>query len=59
MWSELMTENGDNLSKELDEFIENLQKYSVALKNGDRVELEKLLSEGNERKLLIDTKNKK
>ncbi|MBR2321988.1 MAG: prephenate dehydrogenase/arogenate dehydrogenase family protein [Clostridia bacterium] len=59
MWSELMIENGDNLSKELDEFIENLQKYSVALKNGDRVELEKLLSEGNERKLLIDTKNKK
>lgn len=59
MWSELMIENGDNLSKELDEFIENLQKYSVALKNSDRVELEKLLSEGNERKLLIDTKNKK
>ena len=59
MWSELMIENGDNLSKELDEFIENLQKYSVALKNGDKVELEKLLSEGNERKLLIDTKNKK
>ena len=59
MWSELMIENGDNLSKELDEFIDNLQKYSVALKNSDRVELEKLLSEGNERKLLIDTKNKK
>ena len=59
MWSELMIENGDNLSKELDEFIENLQKYSVALKNSDRVELEQLLSEGNERKLLIDTKNKK
>ena len=59
MWSELMIENGDNLSKELDEFIDNLQKYSVALKNGDKVELEKLLSEGNERKLLIDTKNKK
>lgn len=59
MWAELMIENGDNLSKELDEFIENVQKYSVALKNGDKVELEKLLSEGNERKLLIDSKNKK
>lgn len=59
MWAELMIENGDNLSSELDEFIENVQKYSVALKNGDKVELEKLLSEGNERKLLIDSKNKK
>lgn len=59
MWAELMIENGDNLSSELDEFIENVQKYSVALKNGDKVELEKLLREGNERKLLIDNKNKK
>ena len=59
MWAELMSENGDNLSKELDELICNLQKYSVALKNDDVYELEKLLSEGNERKLLIDKNNKK
>lgn len=59
MWAELMSENGDNLSKQLDELISNLQKYSVALKNNDVYELEKLLSEGNERKLLIDKNNKK
>ncbi len=59
MWSELMIENGDNLQKELDELICNLQKYNVALKNNDKAELRKLLNEGNERKLLIDSNNKK
>ncbi len=59
MWAELMNENGDNLSKQLDELICNLQKYSVALKNNNAYELESLLSEGNERKLLIDKNSKK
>ncbi len=59
MWTELMMGNKDNLSKELDEFISNISKYSVALKSGNQEELERLLSEGNERKLLIDTSNKK
>lgn len=58
MWAELMIKNGDNLSRELNELITNLQKYSVALENGDREELRKLLAEGNERKLLIDSKKK-
>lgn len=59
MWSELMFENKDFLSRELDEFIGNIQKYSDALKSGDKAKLKQLLSEGNERKLLIDTKIKK
>lgn len=58
MWAELMTMNKDNLSKELDELIVNLTKYSIALKQGNKAELKQLLSEGNERKLLIDSRKK-
>ena len=58
MWSGLMTENNEMLSSELDELIENLTKYSKALKNKDRNELEELLKEGNDRKLSIDTRSK-
>lgn len=56
MWAELMIENKDNLSSELDEFIENITKYSNALKLGDKEQLKNLLREGNERKLLIDNR---
>ncbi len=56
MWAELMIENKDNLQKELDEFIKNIQKYSDALNNGDKESLKELLREGNERKLSIDIK---
>ncbi len=56
MWAELMIENKDNLQKELDEFIKNIQKYSDALNNGDKESLKELLREGNERKLSIDVK---
>lgn len=56
MWAELMIENKDNLKKELDEFILNIQKYSDALNSGDKLQLKELLREGNERKLLIDNK---
>lgn len=58
MWSGLMTANGEKLSKELDELILNLQKYSEALKNNDRTTLEELLKEGNDRKLSIDSRSK-
>ena len=59
MWSGLMISNKDKLKKELDEFILNLQKYSTALENGSREELEILLAEGNERKLSIDSRSNK
>ena len=58
MWSGLMTANSDKLSNELDELISNLQQYSNALKNNDRESLEKLLKEGNDRKISIDTRSK-
>ncbi len=56
MWAELMIENKDNLSSELDEFILNITKYSDALKLGDKQQLKNLLQEGNERKLSIDSR---
>ena len=59
MWSGLMFANKDKLKKELDEFICNLQKYSSALNSGSREDLEVLLKEGNDRKLLIDVRSSK
>ena len=59
MWSGLMTLNKERLVLELDELIENLKKYSNALKSGDREGLENLLKEGNERKLSIDSRSNK
>jgi prephenate dehydrogenase len=58
MWAELMSMNKDNLQVQLDELIGNLTKYSVALKQGDKAELKRLLAEGNDRKLLIDSRKK-
>ena len=59
MWSGLMLENSDKLSKELDELILNLQKYSNALKNDDKQVLEDLLEDGNQRKIQIDSRSNK
>ena len=59
MWAELMTENGDKLKAELDEFIDNLKKYSDSLGSGDKDALRALLAEGNERKLAIDVRSAK
>ncbi len=50
MWTELFLENKDNLIFELDYLIEELKKYSDAMKNDDEVELKKLLKEGREAK---------
>lgn len=54
MWTELFLENEDNLINEVDGIIENLQKYSKALKEHDAVTLKELLKEGRERKEKID-----
>lgn len=59
MWSSLMINNKDVLSDELKELIENLNLYLQALEKGDQDMLEKLLSDGNERKLAIDLRGKK
>ncbi len=59
MWTELMLENADYLAEELDILIENLKKYSSAIKRGDKEELYSLLAEGNEIKLKIDVNKAK
>jgi prephenate dehydrogenase len=46
MWTELFLENGDFLASEIDLVVENLQKYSEAIKAGDAERLEVLLREG-------------
>lgn len=59
MWAGLMIENGDMLLPELNELLGNLTAYRDALANGDEAKLRTLLSDGNERKLLIDVKSAK
>ena len=46
MWTELFLENKDNLIFELDYLIEELKKYSEAMKNDDAVMLKQLLKDG-------------
>jgi len=47
MWTELFMENGDNLCFEIDNIIAELQKYSDAIKRGDKEMLRTLLDEGS------------
>ena len=54
MWTELFLENPENLVQEIDTLIENLQKYSDAIKANDSKTLRELLKDGREKKALID-----
>ncbi len=54
MWTELFLENKENLIFELDYIINELQKYSDAMKNDDAELLKSLLREGKEMKLKAD-----
>jgi len=54
MWTQLFLQNADNLTRELDIFIEELQKYRGAIAGGDGQCLEALLDEGRRRKKEID-----
>lgn len=56
MWATLMDLNKDYLAQELDLLINNLQKYSNALKLNDKETLKWLLAEGNEIKISIDSR---
>lgn len=58
MWTELFLGNGDYLSKEIDEFIGNLQKINNAIKNNDEKALFDLLNKSNERKINIEKNSK-
>lgn len=59
MWAELIMENKTMVENELGEFIENVKKYYDAIKSNDKEQLIKLLQEGNDRKLDIDSKGKR
>ncbi|MBQ4534750.1 MAG: prephenate dehydrogenase [Ruminococcus sp.] len=50
MWTELFMQNREYLIYELDLLIENLSKYSKALKTGDYDTMNKLIAEGRELK---------
>lgn len=54
MWTELFLENRENLISEIDTIIENLTKYSKALKEDNADELKKLLRDGRICKEQID-----
>jgi prephenate dehydrogenase len=54
MWTELFLDNKDNLIFELDNIIEELKKYSDAMKNDDADTLRLLLKEGREAKEKAD-----
>lgn len=51
LWTELLLSNSDNLTSELELYIDNLSKYLIALKNGDEKALRALLKEGRDLKL--------
>lgn len=58
MWTQLVTENSDNILNELNVLIDNLSEYRNAIKNKDEELLKKLFDEGNQIKLRIDVGRK-
>lgn len=54
MWTELFLENRDNLLKELDGFVEELEIYRSALENEEEDVLTRLLAEGRKRKETVE-----
>lgn len=59
MWTELFTENSDNLIKELDFIINSLSEYKSALENNDSETLCRLLKDGRLMKEAIDGNSQK
>lgn len=56
LWSELFCENRAALLPELDALIANLVKYRTAIFDGNKTEIERLISEGKEKKEYMDGK---
>ncbi len=54
MWAELTVDNADYLVSELDSFIKHLTEYKTALANRDKNQMQSLLADGNERKILSE-----
>ena len=56
MWTQLFIENAENVTKELDFLIDELNDYKKAIKTGDSEKLCALLEEGRRRKEEVDGK---
>lgn len=54
MWTELFMENRDNLARELDTLIKELEKYKKTLEDEDEEAMTALLKDGRERKSEVD-----
>ena len=54
MWTELMTDNADNLAKEVRAMAERLTEYADCMESGDRGRLYDLLDAGNRMKLAVE-----
>lgn len=55
MWTELFLLNGDNLISEIYGLSDRLRQYGDAIRDHDAEELRKLLKEGRERKVLVES----
>jgi prephenate dehydrogenase len=58
MWAELFLENKENLLKEIDIFLNNMQEYRDALSFSDETALRELLKSGSDLKKIDDEKEK-
>ena len=56
MWAELFLENRENICREIDTIVDELKKYSDAIKANDKDELEKLLADGVAKKLSAENR---
>ena len=56
MWAELFLENSENICREIDTIVDELKKYSDAIKANDKDELEKLLADGVAKKLSAENR---
>ena len=56
MWTDLFMENKDNLKREIDTLVSELNKYSKALEDENKEKLKDLLKEGRDRKTEVDSK---
>ena len=59
MWTELFFENKENLIRELDIFIKNLNDYKISLENDDRDLMKNLLEDGKNKKEEVDGNDKR
>ena len=60
MWTELMTENADDLSREIRGMTARMNEYADAMERGDKAALFELLDAGNRAKLSVEKdRNKK